>query len=263
MIYRLLNPDIDILSMQIQAGDHLLYGEWLLPKKRSGRIPAVICCHGYGGSYQLYKHTVGKVLSKAGFAVFCFDFYGGSRRTRSGGSMQEMSVFTEQEDLRCVIRHVSQLDFVDATNLFLMGESQGGFVASITAPHFHQQIRAMVLYYPAFCIPDDARKRFPNGHVPEIYKAVGQTVGRIYSEALLSYDVYKHIGGYDQPVLIIHGDADPIVDVSFSRRASKIYANARLEILRGENHGFTKKGKRRAANLSCDFLEAQKRSNCQ
>ena len=40
-----------------------------------------------------------KALAKKGYAVYCFDFCGGSPGSRSSGSTLEMSIFTEQKDL--------------------------------------------------------------------------------------------------------------------------------------------------------------------
>lgn len=68
--------------------------------------------------------------------AYCFDFYGGCKGSKSGGSMLEMSIFTERDDLSAVIGHVKTLDVVDQENLFLLGESQGGCVAGITDSRF-------------------------------------------------------------------------------------------------------------------------------
>ena len=57
--------------------------------------------------------------------------------------------------------------------------------------------------------------------------------GRAYFEPLLNYDVYTDIAAYDKDVLLIHGDADSIVPLSYSERALKSYASARLEVLPG------------------------------
>ena len=79
---------------------------------------------------------------------------------------------------------------MDRENLFLLGESQGGCVAGITAPRHRDDIRAMVQYYPAFCIPDDARKRFASGsEIPETYEVFDHKIGRVYAEKLLDFDI--------------------------------------------------------------------------
>ena len=196
-------------------------------------------------------------LALSGFAAYCFDFYGGCKGSKSGGAMLEMSIFTEGDDLSCVIEYIKTLDVVDQENLFLLGESQGGCVACITVPRHRADIRAMVQYYPAFCIPDDAQKRFASvSDIPETYQVFNRKVGRVYAEKLLDFDVWREIAPYDRPVLTIHGDADQVVDISYGRRAAEVYADARFVCLPGEDHSFSGKGKLRAANLAFDFFTA-------
>ena len=247
--------DVEIRKLSIRAGGRTLYGELLLPKGKAGPLPTVICCPGFGTSFQFCKKTIGKCLAMSGFAAYCFDFYGGCKGSKSGGSMLEMSIFTERDDLSAVIEHIKTLDVVDRENLFLLGESQGGCVAGITAPRHRDDVRARVQYYPAFCIPDDARKRFPSAEdIPETYKVFNQKVGRVYAEKLLDFDIYRAIALYDRPVLIIHGDADKVVDVSYGRRAAEVYADAQFVCLPGEDHSFSGKGKLKAAKLAFDFF---------
>lgn len=247
---------VEVKPLKIQAGEHMLYGELLRPKWRSGPLPTVICCHGFGSSYRFCKGTMGMCFAKSGLQVYCFDFYGGSRISRSGGSMQEMSIFTERDDLRAVIETIKTLDCADQNNLFLLGESQGGCVAGMTAPEYADDLKGMVQYYPAFCIPDDARKKFASvADIPDGHEIFGQPVGRIYSEKLLEYDVYADIVPFDKPVLIIHGDRDSVVDISYGRRAAQTYPNAKFHCLPGENHGFSGKGKLEAAKQGFEFIQ--------
>lgn len=253
--------EIEIRPMSVQAGEHTLYGELLLPRGRTGPLPTVICCHGFGSSYKLCRDTMGKCFTMSGFAVYCFDFYGGSKKSRSGGSMLEMSIFTERDDLDAVIDAVWSLDCVDKNNLFLLGESQGGCVAGITAPRHRDRLKGLVLYYPAFCIPEDARKKFTRVEdIPAVSRTFKLGVGKVYNEKLLDYDIYAEIAAYDRPVLIMHGDADDVVDVSYGRRAAEVYPHARFELFPGETHGFTGRGKLRAARLSYEFFLEQMRT---
>ena len=249
--------DVKIQKLPVRAGGRTLYGELLLPKGKSGPLPTVICCPGFGTSFQFCKKTVGMCLAMSGFAAYCFDFYGGCKGSKSGGTMLEMSIFTERDDLSAVIGHVKTLDVVDQENLFLLGESQGGCVAGITAPRHRDEVRAMAQYYPAFCIPDDARKLFASpSEIPESYKVFNRTIGRVYAEKLLDFDVYREITPYDRPVLIIHGDADHIVDIFYGKRAAEVYADAQFVCLPGEDHSFSVKGKLQAAKLAFDFFTA-------
>ena len=247
---------VDKKALLIPANGRTLYGELLTPRGKPGPHPTVICCHGYGSSYKLCINAMGRSLAMSGYQVYCFDFYGGSKSTRSGGRMTEMSIFTEREDLQYVIDAIYELPTTDKQRLFLLGESQGGCVAGITAPTRADKLQAMILYYPAFCIPDDAKKRFAS--VDEIQQenhVLGQTVGRCYYDQLLEYDVYEDIRGFEKPVLILHGDKDAVVDLSYGKKAADGYAKATFIPMEGEPHGFTGKGKAQAIREAYHFLE--------
>lgn len=246
---------VESTVVEIPANGHTLYGELLLPSDVSTPMPTVICCHGFGGSGQQFTKGVGMSLAKSGLAVYCFDFYGGNENSKSGGSMTEMSVFTEQEDLNAVIDAVLALESTDAENLFLLGESQGGFVSAITAAERQEDIRAMILFYPAFCIADDSKARYASlEQTPDTYEIMGKTVGRVYAEGLYDYDIDAHIAPYTAPVLILHGDKDKTVDLSYSEHAQGVYQNAELVVMSGQGHGFTGKQKTEATKLTYRFV---------
>lgn len=233
-----------------------LYGELLTPEGKKGKLPTVICCHGYGSSYKLTKNMIGKSLAMSGYAAYCFDFYGGSKKSKSGGSMTEMSVMTEKDQLLRVIDEVKKLEPVDTDRLFLLGESQGGMVSGIAAVERAEDLKAMILYYPAFCIPEDAHKKFASKEeIPEVTEAFGLPISRKYYADVWDMDVFQEIKAFQKPVFIIHGDSDKTVDVSYGKRAAESYPDAVLKILPGEIHGFYGKGKQKAAQASYRFLE--------
>lgn len=248
---------VEVQKLLVESNGHTLYGELMLPKNRNGKLPTIICSHGFNGSYRYYRGSVGMCLAMSGFAVYCFDFYGGSVHGRSGGSMTEMSVFTERDQLGDVIARIKTLPFVDPDHLFLWGESQGGFVTAITAAQHNEDVKAVALFYPAFCARDDIQKRYRSlDEMPEIIDIMGKKVGKVYYEKLFDFDAYAEAARYTGPVLIIHGDADRTVNISYGRAAAENYQNARFEVLPGEDHGFSGKGKLKAAKLVYEFFKA-------
>lgn len=244
--------------LQIGSEGSKIFGRLLLPMGKEGNLPTVICSHGLNSSYRATEYMIGKTLAGCGYAVYCYDFRGGSYRSRSQGDRAKMSVFTERDDLLQVLDHIRQLPFVDTNRLFLFGESQGGFVSAITADQRSDDIQAMVLYYPAFCIPEDARKRYPNVEaIPEKTGQPGNMMGKAYHEKLYDYDVYRHLAGFTKPVLMIHGDKDTVVNLPYVQRALEVYSNAHLQVLPGEGHGFSPAAIGQAAKLVYEFLKEQ------
>lgn len=249
--------EVEARRLCVPRGAGELYGELLLPRGLDGPLPTVVCCHGINGSYRYFRTYTGMSLAMSGFAVYCFDFHGGSDRSRSGGRMTDMSVFTERDDLHAVIDAIRALETTDRDNLFLLGESQGGFVAGITAAERAGEIRGLIEYYPALCIPLDAQVRFDAvEEIPDTYTQVGCVLSREYAAGLLDYDVYKVLPGYKGPVLIVHGEGDEIVDIAFSERAAEVYDRAKLVRLPDEPHGLTAAGKRAAARWTYAFIRA-------
>jgi dipeptidyl aminopeptidase/acylaminoacyl peptidase len=64
----------------------------------------------------------------------------------------------------------------------------------------------------------------------------------------------KYIAKYKRPVLIVHGDKDPIVPVDYSRQAIKFYKDARLHVIPGAGHGFRPKEFEEAMEQIRQFL---------
>ncbi len=237
---------------------HLLYGEFLLPSSGGAKLPTVICSHGFNGSYRYFRDFSAPSLASAGYAVYCFDFYAGNLHGKSGGSTQEMSVFMEKDQLNTVIQWIQEQDFVDQEQLFLFGESQGGFVTAITAAEHTEDVKAIILYYPALCIPENMLKRYKSAdELPEEIEVMGVPLSKVYYEKFFDYDPYAVAGKYERDVLIVHGDADRVVDLSYGKKTASYYKNARLEILPGQDHGFDAKGKEDALILTYEFLEQE------
>lgn len=215
-----------------------IYGVVYIPQNAGEQMPAIIYSHGFGGSHQ-YGTQYAKAMAARGYVVYCFDFCGGSPGSRSDGSTLEMSLFTEREDLEAVIKMMQELDYVDNSNLFLLGTSQGGAVSALTAAAHPDEIKGAVLLYPAFVLVDNANELFHSSEeIPDTYYFLWMNVGRTYFEPLLDYDIYADIKDYTKDVLILHGDADSIVPLSYSEKAVQVYSSAQLNVLQGAGHGF-------------------------
>lgn len=200
-----------------------------------------------------------EALAEQGYVVYCFDFCGGSSGCRSDGSTLEMSVFTEQADLEAVIAMMQGLEYVDSENLFLMGTSQGGAVSAITGAAHKEEIRGMVLLYPAFLLAERANELFQSvEEIPDTYFFLWMEVGRAYFEPLIGYDIYEEIAAYDRDVLMIHGDADSIVPLTYSERALEVYPSSELKVISGGGHGFYGEDARQAIEYMLEYLEAHR-----
>lgn len=171
---------------------------------------------------------------------------------KSDGKTTDMSVLTEVKDLIAVIEYVSSLEYTDESNILLMGCSQGGFVSAITASKLKDKIKKLVLFYPALCIPDDARKgqmmfaKFDPENIPEIVPCGPMKLGKCYVETVIGMNPYDEIKDYENDVMIVHGTADKIVDIKYAKEAVTTYEEKADRIVKyheidGGGHMFSKK----------------------
>lgn len=245
-------------ELYAKRDENRIYGVVYVPQNAGEKMPAVIYSHGFGGNYQVGTQYA-EALAAKGYVVYCFDFCGGSPGSRSDGSTLEMSIFTEQADLEAVIGMVQELSYVDNDNIFLMGTSMGGAVSAITAAAHEDEIQGAILLYPAFVLVDNANEQFESVEdIPDTYHLMWMTVGHVFAEDLLDYDIYEAISAYKKDVLLIHGDADGIVPLSYSEKAVEAYDSARLEVLPGAGHGFYGSDAEQAVDWMQEYLEAHK-----
>ena len=182
----------------------------------------------------------------------------------SDGDFMEMSVLTEASDLNAVIDFVKSQAYADPDNLFLLGQSQGGFVSAITAASRPEEVKAMVLVYPALCLVDDLHE-----FVPDLAEVTGDTVetamgtlGAVYARDAYDIDVMNEIAKYTGDVMIIHGLNDKTVPYSYSLKAiTTAYSAAASELVlitgKKSAHGFEmvyNEGREYALDAGTDFL---------
>lgn len=207
-------------------------------------LPVAIVSHGFMANQESVQHYA-KALAIKGYCTYCFDFCGGSipGTGKSDGNNTDMTVLTEVQDLESVIAFALSRSYT-SHKLLLMGCSQGGFVSALTAAKHPELVHKLVLFYPALCIPDDARAgqmvfaRFDPANIPDIIPCGPMTLGRCYAEDVISMDPYRVIGAYQGPVLLIHGGSDRLVNVGYSQKAADTYTNAQLHIIEDADHLF-------------------------
>ena len=224
--------------------------------------PAVILCHGFLANDRTQR-VYAQALAGLGYLCFSFDFNGGGIFCRSDGKSRDMSVLTELEDLRAVMEHVRARPDADGARISLLGCSQGGMVSAMYAKRHPDEVEKLVLFYPALCIPDDARAgkmmfaRFDPKKIPDTIQYFPMRLGACYAKAVVRMDVWEEIGGYDGPTLLIHGTEDKIVNISYSEKAAKRYPDCRYHVIRGGQHGFRGKHDREAVEVLKDFMRPE------
>lgn len=216
--------------------------------------PAVIFSHGYNGCMTDF-YAAGEYFAGHGIAAVCFNFCGGGLRDKSGFPTTSMTLDTEKQDLLAVHEYISALSGV--SSVFLFGSSQGGMISALAAEELRDRIGGLMLQFPALCIPDDWRRKFPaDSDIPEETELWGMKLGREFAVGARALELPKAIGSYSGRVLIMHGCRDEIVPLRYSQWARDTYGNARLELFPEEGHGFCESESARMNEMCLDFIRS-------
>jgi len=240
----------NVKPLWIQNGDRQIYGELFAP---SGQTKGVaIIAHGFNGTYH-YGRNYFDVMQKLGYQCYVFDFPCGSVNSRSDDNTLNMSILDEQSDLRAIVNYFHSKGH---QHIVLIGESQGGLVSALTAAQMKDKVSQLVLVFPALCIPQNWRARYPKlSDIPEVTELWGVKMGRRFFEEIHDMNTFDIIGKYRGPVLIVQGDKDQVVLIEDSKRAQKLYKDARLHIIPGAGHGFKPKEFQEEAEQLEKFLK--------
>ena len=216
--------------------------------EETDKCPMVILMHGIFSSKNIVPiPALAKALAKEGIASICFDFGG---HWKSEGKMELMTVGKEIEDALATWEYAKSLPYV--SKIGLLGHSQGGVVASMTAGILAsrgESPAALVLIAPGSVIQDACKggrffgAEFNPADPPKYVKCFGMMkLGREYILTTQELDIYGTAKTYTGPVRLIHGSKDTIVPMSCSERFVETYTqDAELIVVEGENHMITKK----------------------
>ena len=224
--------------------------------------PAVIFSHGFLANRKMCEGYA-QLLASVGFVTAVYDFCGGGLGVKSDGRSEDMTVLTEKEDLHAVYTYLSEQNFVRKDSISLLGCSQGGFVSALFAAEHPELVSKLILFYPALCIPDDARKghmmffHFDPAHIPQLLGRIPMKLGGEYARCVINMDPFEEISGYEGPVLLLHGTEDDIVDISYAERAASVYQNCTFAVIEGGGHMFRGRHDEKAKEILKNFMKLQ------
>lgn len=225
------------ISMQNRSGN-TLRGIATIPDGE-GTFPTVLFLHGFGSSIYGYKGLntrIARELAAAGIACVRFDFFGNGE---SDGEFEDMTFSGLYEDAEDMFRWMAQQSFVDPGQMYLSGQSMGGYVAASCAPKL--QPRRLILLCPGASMWYGAAQR------ADAVVAGGQDwfdlEGLKYKMAF-NYDLANHPSPYDEakgfegPALIIRASDDKMVDDSVPKAYAECYSQPELMTTEGGGHNF-------------------------
>ena len=240
-----LVPTEDIVTEEymVTYEDKKLYGQISAPKDyKNKKLPVVVISHGFNNTFDMYKDYI-QLLAKQGFLVYGFDYYGGSRNSKSGGQdMLQMSVKTELTDLTNVVEKLTSESYVDKDHLSIIGVSQGGVVASLYAAAKPEHIYKLGLIFPTYVLFDDVKETYQSlgspsfDQLPDSLTHHNASLGKIYLTDALDIDIEDAQRNIIAPTLIVHGTNDTIAPYQYSVDAIQRIPNAKLVTVEGGSH---------------------------
>ena len=251
----------ETMSLSIDGSHGKLSAVIQRPEMKDGeKCMIVMILHGFtGNKNEKLLTTLADALEAKNIASVRFDFNG---HGESEGKFEEMTVLNEIEDARKVYEYVKGLDYVDS--VCIAGHSQGGVVTSMLAGELgRDNVKKVVLFAPAAVLRDDALRgtvmgmRYDAGNPPEIVDLYGAyKLGRDYILTAQTLPIYETAEKFTGPACMIHGKADRIVPYTYSMVYERIYANGKLNLIEGADHGF-KGFEDEAARIAVNFLTAE------
>jgi len=114
--------------------------EVFTPAGLSGRAPAVVIAHGFGGIKSFFVADIAQAISAAGFVSVIFDYRGFGV---SAGVRNRLRPLEQVDDIRAACAYLRTLPSVDPERIGIYGTSFGGGLA-IAAAAIDPQVRAAV-----------------------------------------------------------------------------------------------------------------------
>lgn len=206
------------------------------------KSPLCILIHGFTGHME-EDHIIAaqEAMNRAGVSVLRAEMYG---HGGSDGEFKDHTLYKWVTNALSVVNYAKSLDFV--TDLYLCGHSQGGLLTMLIGGMCPDDFKAIIPLSPAWMIPEAAREgtilgaSFDPKHIPEIIDSGDWKLSGDYIRVAQTIHVEDEIDRYDGPVLIIHGDEDEAVPYLYGEKAAKLYKNAKLITIHGDDHCYTR-----------------------
>lgn len=216
-----------------------------------------IIFHGFTANRNTPLLTeIANSLRDENIASVRFDFNG---HGDSDGKFENMTVLNEIEDANAILNYVKSDPHV--RNIYLVGHSQGGVVASMLAGLYPDLVKKVVLLAPASTLKSDALKGNTQGvtfnpdHIPDRLPFKDLTLGGFYLRIAQQLPIYEVAAQFTEPVCLIHGTDDTVVSSNASKKYDQIYQNSTLHLIEGADHCFSGNYQKTASNLTTEFLQ--------
>lgn len=229
----------------IDAGDHQIPATLTLPIGEDGMVfPAVIMLHGNGSTRHeagnAYDYTAPE-MAKAGIATIRFDYIG------NGDSTGDYIDFTYDKgiaDAMMCYDYLSTLSNIDMEHIGIMGWSQGGRLALLTAGR-NDVFTSVLTWAGAFDQKGNEEEQYAIAKEKGYYEVTYSWRDPLkqspaYYENAMAIDYNAEVAAIKAPILAINGTEDTTVLPEVAQKIIDASTNpdSRVLLLDGADHTF-------------------------
>ncbi|MGN1181833.1 MAG: alpha/beta hydrolase [Faecalibacillus sp.] len=223
-------------------------------KPNQDKHPVCLIFHGFTGQKTGTKFCyvqLARMLETKGIATFRFDFLGSGE---SDGCFVDMTFKDELSCARIILEETMKME--NCTEIYVLGHSMGGAIASELAKLYPDKIKKMILWAPAFNLTEALEYLTGQVEKAETYDHNGYEISDEFVQDILGRDFYKDLNIYKNKLLIIHGTNDTTVPYKISEKyRSLFYPGFKFVSIEGGNHNFDKlEDIKKVMKLSLNFL---------
>lgn len=149
------------------------------------------------------------------------------------------------------------LKMENCTEIYVLGHSMGGAIASELAKLYPDVIKKMVLWAPAFNLPDALHYLTGQVERAKTYDHGGYEISDDFVEDILKRDFYQELDTYQNDLLVIHGTKDTTVPYEISNKYMKLFhKGTKFVSIEDGNHNFDKLSDiKQVLKLTLEFFE--------
>jgi dienelactone hydrolase len=255
-------------------------------RKKDERLPAVVCCNGWGGTRQNTTGRVAARFAREGYVALAFDYRGwgdsdsklvlkekmprpdekGEVVVRAQAVREVVDPFDEALDIRHAVDFLVGEPGVDPERVGLWGTSYGGGLVTWTAAN-DRRVRCVVAQVPGMGVlgPQALKKgeeratqqaRGTIAPVPQDYDAVPNLRGHAHLAKMVGYDAVAASARVKVPILFIDAEKEELFDrLQNGKKAHDIVAAnqvpTKYHVVKGITHyGVYREGFEEAISLA-------------
>ncbi|MFR7591652.1 MAG: alpha/beta hydrolase [Longibaculum sp.] len=219
---------------EIPTKKGIMRGFFHVPQQKE--FPVCIIFHGFTGCNTGTKFSyvqLSRLLEAQGIGTIRMDFLGSGE---SDLNFKDMTFDDELSCARIILEEVKKMP--STTEIYVLGHSMGGAIASELAKLYPQDIQKLCLWAPAFNLPEAIEYLKGNVEEADFYDHNGFEISQVFVDDITSRNFYKDLDIYRNELMIIHGTLDTTVPFAISKKYLQGFINPTFYPIEKASHNY-------------------------